>query len=480
MATPANQSILREAGLFVSEIEQSTANDLVVVVRAQDDVAAEQALQRAQAYLARRPKAPSPGTIRQPSTIQGAVRSDADANLAVISVAGRYAVAEAWDALHNALHVLLFSDNVSIDDEIALKKYAVAHNLLMMGPDCGTAILNGVALGFANAVLRGPVGIVAAAGTGLQETASLLTRLGTGISQGIGTGGRDLKLEVGGMMMRQGITALQADPQTQLLLLVSKPPAPEVARCILDQAARVDKPTIVCFLGGDPAPIAQAGLIPARTLQQAAYLAAQLAGSVDSSADEMIEQEKVDQRVQAAHLRERLQPAQLYLRGLFSGGTLAAEALVIWQDMLNTIYANLALGIPLPDATHSIGHCAVDLGEDQFTVGRPHPMIDHDLRIRRLMQEAADPQVAVIVLDVVLGYGAHPDPASELAPAIRQARDLAANAGRDLLVITSLTGTERDPQNLNGQMQQLEDAGAFVASCTATAARLAGYIVSGR
>jgi FdrA protein len=374
--------------------------------------------------------------------------------------------------------VLLFSDNVSIEDEVALKRYAVQQGLLMMGADCGTAILNGAALGFANVVPRGPVGIVAASGTGLQETSSLLARLGVGVSQGIGTGGRDLKEAVGGLTMLQGLRALQADPQTEVLLLVSKPPAPAVAERVLAQVRKSDKPAVVCFLGGDPTPIVRAGAHPARTLQEAAYRAAALAGGAVDHAS--IAHEGADLQVQAATLRGRLRAGQRYVRGLYSGGTLATEALIVWQEMLGDVRSNVPLRteFKLEDVTQSVGHCAVDLGEDVFTVGRLHPMLDHELRIRRLMQEEADPEVAVIVLDVVLGYGAHSDPASELGPAIRRARALAQGAGRELLVVVSVTGTDGDPQGLSRQVQALEQAGAIVAPSNAAAARLAGWIVA--
>lgn len=481
MATEANKNLLRGADLLLPEVESAAANDLVIVVRAETAAAADHALEVAQKHLAQRPQAAAAGQAFQPRTIRGAVRNNPQANLAIISVSGQYAAAEAWEALHNGLHVLLFSDNVPLEDEIALKKYAAAHGLLLMGPDCGTAIINGVALGFANAVPRGSVGIVAAAGTGLQEVSSLLARLGVGISQGIGTGGRDLKEAVGGIMMREGIKILQEDPDTRVLLLISKPPAPTVAELVLKQVQQSDKPTVVCFLGGDTAPIAAAGAIPARTLQEAAYLAAaEIEGYEGPSADEVIEQEIADLRDQAAELKKRLSPGQKYLRGLFSGGTLAAEALVIWEEMLGDVLSNVAVAprLKLKDATHSAGHCAVDLGEDEFTVGRPHPMIDNDLRIRRLMQEAADPEVAVVMLDVVLGYGAHPDPASELGPAIRQARERAISEGRELLVVASVTGTEEDPQGFSQQVQTLEVAGAVICSCNAAAARLAGFIVA--
>jgi len=483
MATEANKGILRGAEMLLPEVEAASANDLIVVVRAESDAAADRALEVAERHLlmARRPGAAGAGPAFEPRTIRGAVRTNPEANLAVISVAGQYAAAQSWEALRNGLHVLLFSDNVPIEEEVALKTYAAERGLLMMGADCGTAIVNGVALGFANVVPQGAVGIVAAAGTGLQEVSTLLARLGVGITQGIGTGGRDLKEEVGGLMMLAGLEALQADPQTQVLLLVSKPPSPAVASKVLERVAESDKPTIVCFLGGDLAPVAGAGAIPARTLQEAAYLAAaEVEGYEGPSADEVVEREMADLQAQAAELEERLKPGQKYLRGLFSGGTLAAEALVVWEEFLDDVRSNVAADPrqKLDDATRSEGNCAVDLGADEFTVGRPHPMIDNGLRIRRLMQEASDPEVAVVLLDVVLGYGAHPDPASELAPAIRQARKRAAEGGRELVVVASVTGTEGDPQGLSQQVQTLEEGGAVVASCNAAAARLAGFIVA--
>jgi FdrA protein len=271
---------------------------------------------------------------------------------------------------------------------------------------------------------------------------------------------------------------LQADPETEVLLLVSKPPSPAVTGRVLAQVGESDKPTVVCFLGGDPAPIAQAGAHAARTLQEAAYQAAVLAGGAVQEA--MIEHEMADLRVQAATLRGRLRAGQRYLRGLYSGGTLATEALIVWGEMGCDVRSNVALrpDLKLREATESEGHCAIDLGEDEFTVGRLHPMIDHELRIRRLLQEADDPEAAVILLDVVLGYGAHPDPAAELGPAIQKARARAREAGRELLVVASVTGTEGDPQGLSRQVQALEQAGAIVAPCNAAAARLAGYIVA--
>jgi len=461
MATDANKSILAAAGLLTAEVSAASANDLVIAVSAEDGEFADGALRTAVGLLQKK-TAPSGSGEFRPRTIRGALSAHPDANLAVISVAGTYAADEAWHALTRGLHVLLFSDNVSLADEIALKQYARERSLLMMGPGAGTALLNGVALGFANVVPAGPVGIVSAAGTGLQEVSTLLARFGVGITQGIGTGGRDLKGEVGGIMMLSAIQALQRDPATEVIVLVSKPPADEVAAAILEQVSAGDKPTVVCFMGTDTGTRTQ---LSARTLQEAAWLAAQASGADIGTVDTLLAAENTLLLDQAKPHKGKLHPDQRYLRGLFSGGTLCYEAQVIWRDMLSEpVLANAPLPgeAALPDSSLSQGHTAVDLGEEEFTVGRPHPMIDNDLRIRRLLQEAGDPQVGVIVLDVVLGYGAHPDPASELVPAIQDARQLAGAAGREIIMIANVTGTEADPQVRSRQVAALDQAGVVV------------------
>lgn len=481
MATEANKAILAGAGLLTPEIQSAGANDLVVSVSAKDEATARQALQKAEELLHKKAVSEASAESR-PKTIHSALSLQPGANLAVISVAGRYAADEAWEALLHGLHVLLFSDNVPLEDEIALKQYACDHGLLLMGPGAGTAILNGAALGFANALPRGPVGIVSAAGTGLQEVSSLLARHGLGISQGIGTGGRDLKKEVGGRMMLQGLQALQEDPDTGVIVLVSKPPAEEIARTIRQQASAGDKPVIVCFLGGEFAASATyPNVIPARTLQECSLLAARSLKPEIGDVQALLQAEGARLAQQAKRLKVKLNDSQRYLRGLFSGGTLCYEAQVIWKGLLSDpVYSNAPLpgGLPMPDSTKSAGHCAVDLGEEEFTVGRPHPMIDNSLRVRRLLQEARDPETAVLLLDVVLGYGAHPNPAGELGAAIRQARELAGADGRELPVVASVTGTEGDPQGLRRTVAALEGAGALVCDCNASAARLAGLIVT--
>jgi len=481
MGTEANKSILTDAGLLTEEAKAASPNDLVIAVASSSDSVAEAALQKAEVLLKHKASSAQTGEFK-PRTIRGALSTSPGANVAVISVAGRYATDEAWDALSHGLHVLLFSDNVSLEDEIALKKYARDHGLLLMGPGAGTTILNNVALGFANVLPTGPVGIVSAAGTGLQEVSTLLARRGVGITQGIGTGGRDLKKEVGGIMMLEAIEALQQDEATSVLVLISKPPADEVVQNILDHISASTKPTVVCFLGGNMDSVAKIPhVIPARTLYECALLTTQVVRPGSGDIKAFLAAENATLAEQANDLRKKLNPDQRYLRGLFSGGTLCCEAQVIWRDILDSlVYSNAPLpeGPALPDSTKSYQHSAVDLGEEEFTVGRPHPMIDNDLRVRRLLQEAHDPQVAAIMLDVVLGYGAHPDPASELGNAVEEARRLRRGENRELLVVASVTGTQEDPQSLSRTTSTLERAGVIVCNSNSAAARLSGLIVS--
>ena len=474
MGTEANKGILRQGGLLTPDAETASPNDLVIAVSAPPDIL-DQALDSAESLLQKKSSAAETAEFR-PKTLRSAARMNQAANIAVISVAGRYAADEAWAALRNGLHVLLFSDNVSLADEIALKQYAVQHGLLLMGPGAGTAILNGVALGFANIIPPGTVGIVSAAGTGLQEVSTLLAKNGAGITQGIGTGGRDLSEAVGGLMMLAGLQALQDDPATQVIVLVSKPPAPAIAHKVLEQAARSAKSTVVCFMGGEAPGGLPANIFFALTLEDAAFMAAGLAKVCRPETPPRPE----DLVIQVENFKSRLAPEQRYLRGLFSGGTLCYETQVVCEDLLSEpLWSNAPLDKAnlLPDSNCSQGHSVVDLGEEEFTVGRPHPMIDNDLRIRRLLQEARDPTVGVILLDVVIGYGAHPDPAAELAPAIEKARLLAGEFDHNLVIIASVTGTQQDPQGLGRQRQALQAAGVIVCDSNAAAAELAARIV---
>ena len=467
MGTDANKELLRDAGLLTSEAQAARPDDLILAVRAGSGEVAFAALRTAETLLVQRRETAATGTYR-PKTVASAVRMLPGANLALISVPGRFAAGVARDALAAGLHVMLFSDNVTLDAEIELKQTATARGLLMMGPDCGTAIIGGTGLGFANRVRRGTIGIVGAAGTGIQEVASLVHRGGAGISHAIGTGGRDVSRAVGGLTALVGLTALAADPGTEVVVLISKPPASEVAGRLLGAARHLRKPVVINFVG---ASVANDGpLHGAHTLEEAASQAVTLVTGVPPHWHEW--------EALPAQEAGRLAPMQKLVRGLYSGGTLCYEALILLQRYVGPVYSNTPLDpdYALESATRSRAHTVIDMGSDEFTVGRLHPMLDPELRHRRLLREADDPEVAVILLDVVLGHGAHPDPARDLAPVIRQARERARRDGRWLPVVVSVCGTDEDPQGYEAQVAALLDAGATVQASNARAVRLAGLI----
>lgn len=475
MATPANLALLREARLIEREITASP-NDLVIAVRGKHKAVLEATLDAALAALEKPPDiAPgSGGVAAEPlRSLQMALARAPAANLALISVPGEYAAAEARKALQLGLNVMLFSDNVSLADEAALKQSARERGLLVMGPDCGTAIIDGVPLGFANAVRRGAIGVVGASGTGTQQVTCLVHRAGAGISQAIGTGGHDLHRDIGGISMLQGIEALARDRETKVIVLISKPPASAVASAVLAAAAKARKPVVVNFIGAAPDKPRARNLHIARTLEEAALAAVALASGRRPRPPAVSRT-----RLPALKLR----PSQRYLRGLYSGGTFCYEASALIGEQLGQVWSNAPVDArnALENPWQSREHTLVDLGDDVFTRGRPHPMIDHRLRNERLLEEAVDPAVAVVLLDVVLGHGAHPDPAAEMVPAIRKAQAIARKKRRELAIVGFVCGTDADPQGAGRQEAALREAGVLLTSSNARAALLAARIAGGR
>jgi FdrA protein len=452
MGTPANKDILGEAGLLDDEGAAAGPNDLVIAVRAGDEII-EGLLDEAEAGLDAQPTAStSTAGERRPRALAQA----AGANLALISTPGTYAAAEALKALKLGMHVFLFSDNVPIDDELALKEEAGRRGLIVMGPDCGTAIINGVPLGFANAVRRGDVGLIGASGTGSQEISCLVDAAGAGISQLIGVGSHDLSEKIGARSMLFALDALDADPATKVIVLVSKPPAPAVAKKVMDRAARSDKHVVVNFIGsklGMSAP----NVHSAATLAEAAELAASLSLGRKMHA------------APAPNVADKIASGRTAIRALFSGGTFAYEAGLLLGDVKTSI-GHWVSGHPIkfPD-----GHLVLDLGGDEFTVGRPHPMIDPTLRVEfvRAAVHAAD--TAVVLVDVVLGTGSGDDPAGALAPAI-------AEAEGGPVVVAFVCGTGGDRQGLSAQQRKLTEAGAVLAPSSTAAIKLAADLVGVR
>ena len=467
MATEANKSILDMSGLLLPEFKKSDEQDLLIVVKAKDAKTANEALAKAEDMLSRKKKPAAGATaVAVPRDIASAVAALPGANLALISVAGRHAAREARKALEKGLHVMLFSDNVSIEDEVALKKAAHKKGLIVMGPDCGTSILNGVPLAFANVVPRGPIGIVGAAGTGTQEVSCIIANEGSGVSQAIGTGGRDIKDAVGGITFLDAMQALAEDRETKVLLLVAKPPQPGVLKKIYTLIRKIQKPVVALLIGegGTPA-----------TLEQAALLAIAHANGQDpvKAIERLVRRDEILKAEARAIVAKRRKPQGRYLRGLFSGGTFCAEAQVVLDGILRHVYSNAPLGDShkLKSAWKPEKNAIIDLGEDEFTVGRAHPMIDYTLRNKMILDEAAHSETAVILLDVVLGYGANLDPAAELVPVIQK-------AAKKVFVVAGVTGTVGDPQNRAQVVEALRAAGAHVQLTNAAACKLAGFIAA--
>ena len=440
MATELNLDLAR--GLGFTPPDDVSADALLIAIRADDDAALSAARSVADQALAARPRPSGASADAPPRTVGAAARSGG--NLALISVPGPHAFTEAMDALEAGCDVLVFSDNVPIDQEVRLKAVAAERRLLVMGPDCGTAVVGGVGLGFSHSVQPGLVGVVAASGTGAQQLLCLLDAAGVGITAALGVGGRDLSAAVGARSTLTAVDALDADPATRLIVVVSKPPADEVARLVRAHADTLDTPVQFAFLGETDLTAAAEAAIAATGAPVPAW--ASWPGR------------PVDRRPGA-------------LRGLFCGGTLCDEAMLIAAAELGRVRSNIALQPQdrIGPTERTPGHVMIDFGDDELTAGRPHPMIDQSLRLERLTAEAADPDTAVILLDVVLGHGANADPAAELAPLIE---------GATPPVVVSLIGTSADPQDRDAQAAVLQRAGAHVFASNAQAARFACSLVA--
>jgi len=475
MASEMNKELLANIGLLTEEAKAATANDLMIALITDTEERAEEVMALVYSELTSKKAKKGKGNHDTAKTLNTALSLMPGANMAIISVPGQYAAREASQALKKGMHVMLFSDNVSIEDEKLLKEMARDNGLFLMGPDCGTAIINNIGLCFANKINEGGIGLVAASGTGLQEVTVQIDRLGYGISQAIGTGGRDLHESIGGIMMLQGLKALEHDDKTKVITLISKPPAPTVQDKILAEVKKCKKPVVVCFLDGDAQAVEGVGAAFSPTLIDAARKSVQLLDSqaiieteIAQDADRWIKKEKA-----------KLADCQQDIRGLFCGGTLTAESLSIIRSTGEHVRSNIAkkAAEKLNDITQSIGHTLLDMGDDEFTKGKPHPMIEPSLRNERILQEARDPKTAVLLLDFELGFGAYEDPVGVTLDALQLAKEEAAQAGRYLPIVAYICGTSKDKQDYQEQHKKLQSVGVFVADSNEMATRMATMLV---
>ena len=449
MATPANKDIYRQSGLSTSELEEASANDMVVVADVDDDGLLDVIMEEVEAFFKKQSTSESDKkgaeAVRSWDKALGKL---ADANLAVISIPGAYAALEADRALDEGMNVFMFSDNVTLEDEIKLKKKAHEKGLAVMGPDCGTGIIQGVPIAFTNHVAPGPIGIIGASGTGIQELTTIIDRLGEGVKNAIGTGGRDLSTEVGGITMMDMIEAMEKDDTVKVLIIISRPPAKAVRDRISDRLSNFKKPVVTLFLGEKPE-YHEENFYHAYTLDEAARLAVGLVRGQD------IAEGSVEADSSSFFAAEEKKTIKAY----YSGGTLAGEAAMLIKDALNLkVPPQKAEGFMLK----TDGHIVVDLGDDVYTQGKPHPMIDPAKRIECMQEAIDDESTGVILLDIMLGYGSHEDMAGALLPAIIRLRDKAREEGRKLFFVATVCGTRRDFQGYDKAVETLKEAGVIV------------------
>jgi FdrA protein len=462
MATSTNKELLARQNLLSQDGKDAAADDMIIAVSAESMSAIDNGVRRIEGLFK---TSAQPREVRFHS-IDEAIRSLPEANLAVISIPGEYARELVLSALDRGLNVHLFSDHVSPDVELEIKQYAKSKGLLVMGPGAGSAIIRGKAVGFANAVRKGNVGIVAAAGTGLQEVSVLVNDVGLGVSEALGVGGGDVKEKIGGISMFQGIEALAKDKETGMVVIVSKPPDQQVRTRILDYVCTsVSKPVVACFLGSEDCEVPVTVRNRVRLTRTLHATVREIVGLSKSTSDsKSISMDPARLQSVAKENWKDLGQSQRYLRGLFTGGTLAYEALIILDCLVGDVYSNAPLKseLKLLNSYSSYKDSIIDLGEEEFTAGRPHPMIDPTLRNMRLLADAKDPEVALIMLDIMLGYGSNPNPAGAMIDSIRKAQQVARDSGRVLPILAHVCGTNQDPQNRTDQETKLVDVGVRV------------------
>jgi succinyl-CoA synthetase alpha subunit len=466
MGSDNNKKLLSNIGIQDTQIDTAHPNDLIVAVIADTSQIVSDVLDKLDEYLEGGVQRSSASNLH---SFEDGLAQKSDANLVVISVPGEYAAREARKAMESGLNVFLFSDNVSIEDELDLKKFAVRKNLLLMGPDCGSSLIDGVGIGFANVVRKGSIGVISASGSGLQEFTCQVHNAGFGISHAIGTGGHDLSDKIGGLTTLTALDALEADPQTKVISLLSKPPGAKTIAKLSERLKICKKPVVGCFLGMKNEIEGGATFEGARLIDDAVRLSiAQIDDKPFSSQIQFTQQELEWMSREKASRSSQ----QKYIRGLFAGGTFCYQSQQIFRDAGVPVYSNgpLDLKYKLVDPDHSIEHSIVDMGEDHYTIGKPHPMIDGTMRIQRILAEGRDPQVAVLLLDFILGYNASMDPVGEHLEAIIEAKQLAQKRGGALTVVASICGTDDDPQDLSLQTRMLEESGVIVFLSNAKAA----------
>lgn len=471
MGTDLNKDALARTGLINDDAKAATQTDMIVGVICDTEETLNRVFENLDNLLNSSASQGNKAAYR-PKSIETAVKFQPESNMCLISLPGAYAKNIAMEALRNNLHVMLFSDNVTMEEELELKTFAKKKDLLVMGPDCGTAIINGVPLCFANKISSGNIGVVAASGTGAQEVMTLIHKNGGGVTQVIGTGGRDLKEEIGGITMLQGLKALNEDKKTETIAIVSKPPSPKVVAKILEYIKEnIKKPIVINFLGGADVSRTEGNIHYTCTLEETALKALELAKIIDK--DYTV---KADLETIAKSELPKIRKTGKFIRGLFSGGTLAYESVYVLKSLVGKINSNLTHESDFSDCFAMDANACVDLGADEYTVGRAHPMIDSTLRAEVFRKELRNPETAVILMDFVLGYGANMEPEKDFISELVRYKNENTD-GNQATIIASLCGSEDDPQNFEDISKSLVDNGVIIMPSNLKATQLAAIII---
>ena len=481
MGSDLNKTVLADFGGLTEEAQNASPNDLIISVDAESADAAERVSATVMKLLTQKDgdDEPTEEKGKKYQSLSQAIGDNPGMNLALISLPSEYAGLEAKRALLSGMHVFIFSD-LPLEKEIELKRIGAEKGLLVMGPGAGTAVIDNISIGLMSKVRTGNIGIVAASGSGLQEVAVLVHQKGLGISQAIGTGGRDLSQAVGGSMMLRSIDYLESDDQTDVIVLVSKPPHPDTCIKIFEKVRGCKKAVVVFFLGGDKEMIGDSGAYAAVTLEDAAEAACILAQGKQIPRQGIIERINNELRPIASREKTKLSAGQKYLRGLFCGGTHSEECVMLLQERLPNLHSNIRFGNtkPLQNRFISEQNSLVDMGDEEFTRGRPHPVMDPTILCDRLLQEGKDPETAVILFDIILGHACHEDPVGCIYETIKEIRTISQAEGRYISFVSSICGTELDPQDLKKQVNMLKELGVNVMESNGRAALLAGMILA--
>lgn len=478
MATDMNKTVVDEFGGMTPAVKSAGANDLILSLDCERDDVMKMAEEKVKEIAGGKAESSAGEAQVEYRKLTAAKSAMPEANICIISLPSEYALDEAKTALANDMNLFIFSD-MDEDEELEIKQIAHEKGLFVMGPGAGTAVINGVSLGLMSKIRRGKVGIVAASGSGLQEVAVLVHNMGEGVSQAIGTGGHDLREKIGGIMFLQAIDYFTNDPETEVVVMVSKPPYPSVAKKIYANLPK-NKPSVIFFLGGNAEEIKAAGAYAPKTLEEAAIMAVDLVNGRTPADRDIVAEDKAALLSLAAEQRVKLAPEQKYMRGLFCGGTHSEEAVTLLQEFVPNMHSNIAFGKVdlLEDRYQSLENSLVDMGDEVFTKGKPHPVMDPSILVDRMIQEAHDKEVGVILFDLLYGHAIHPDPVGAMEDALREIQRIEREEGRHICVIASLCGTDIEPQNVAEQAARLKEYGVILQPSNAKAALLAGLIVS--